>query len=139
MHVRPRITRIAPPPTYATLCTPTDPLVDQALQLLAELRERTGEALPVEPAEVDELLAGGYVSALALERAALVLGEVRKAKSEGKRPLSTPVTSLLVQDTAVHLTALRTSLADLVSAGYIQSTELVEADAFGAMVTLASV
>lgn len=51
------------------MCTPTDPLVDQALQLLAELRERSGEALPLEPAEVDELLAGGYVSALALERA----------------------------------------------------------------------
>ena len=31
--------------------------------------------------------------ALALERAALVLGEVRKAKSEGKRPLTTPVTA----------------------------------------------
>jgi valyl-tRNA synthetase len=77
--------------------------------------------------------------ALALERAALVLGEVRKAKSEGKRPLSTPVTSLLVHDTPVHLAALRTSLADLESAGYIQSTELVEGDAFGAMVTLASV
>ncbi len=56
------------PPT-PPLCTPTDPLVDRALQLLAELRERTGETLPLEPAEVDELLAGGYVSALALERA----------------------------------------------------------------------
>jgi valyl-tRNA synthetase len=76
--------------------------------------------------------------ALALERAALVLGEVRKAKSEGKRPLSTPVTSVVVHDTPVNLAALRTSLADVESAGYIQSTELVEGDAFGATVTLAS-
>jgi valyl-tRNA synthetase len=77
--------------------------------------------------------------ALALERAALVLGEVRKAKSEGKRPLSTPVTSLVVHDTAVHVAALRTSLVDVESAGYIHSTELVEGDAFRAMVTLPSV
>ena len=51
--------------------------------------------------------------ALALERAALVLGEVRKTKSEGKRPLTTPVTRLVVRDTAAHLAALRTSAADL--------------------------
>jgi valyl-tRNA synthetase len=77
--------------------------------------------------------------AVALERAALVLGEVRKAKSEGKRPLSTPVTRLVVHDTAVNLAALRTSLVDVESAGYIQSTELVEGDAFSATVVLASV
>ena len=77
--------------------------------------------------------------ALALERAASVLSEVRKAKSEGKRPLSTPVTSLVLYDTSVNLAALRTSLTDVESAGYIQSTELVEGDAFRATVTLASV
>jgi hypothetical protein len=49
------------------LCPPSDPLIDQALRLLVELRERADEPLPTEPAE--ELLAGGYVSALALERA----------------------------------------------------------------------
>ena len=75
--------------------------------------------------------------ALALERAALVLGEVRKSKSEGKRPLTTPVTALIVRDTAANLAALRTGLADVQSAGYIESIELVEADTFGATVTLA--
>jgi valyl-tRNA synthetase len=77
--------------------------------------------------------------ALALERAALVLGEVRKTKSEGKRPLSTPVTTLVVRDTAANLAALRTSLADVESAGYIQSTELMEGETFRATVTLAGV
>jgi valyl-tRNA synthetase len=75
--------------------------------------------------------------ALALERAALVLGEVRKAKSEGKRPLTTPVTTLVVRDTAAHLAALRNGLADVRSAGYIQSVDLVEDAAFGATITLA--
>src|SRR5215204_5481356 len=42
-------------------------------------------------AELDARIGGPDApGALALERAALVLGEVRKAKSEGKRPLSTP-------------------------------------------------
>ena len=91
-------------------------------------------------AELEAHIGGPDASgALALERAALVLGEVRKAKSEGKRPLSTPVTSLVVQDTAVHVAALRTSLVDVESAGCIHSTELVEGDAFRAMVTLPSV
>ena len=56
-------------PARATipLCTPTDPLIDEALRLLDELRERGDEAMPEE--STDELLAGGYVSALALERA----------------------------------------------------------------------
>ena len=66
-----------------------------------------------------------------------IIGEVRKSKSEGKRPLTTPVTALIVRDTAANLAALRTGLADVQSAGYIESIELVEADTFGATVTLA--
>ena len=60
------------------------------------------------------------IGALALERAALVLGEVRKTKSEAKRKLSTPVERLVVRDTAEHLAALRTAEADLVSSGFVQ-------------------
>ncbi len=89
-------------------------------------------------AELEEYIDGpDPEGALALERAALVLGEVRKSKSEGKRPLTTPVTALIVRDTAANLAALRTGLADVQSAGYIESIELVEADTFGATVTLA--
>ena len=58
--------------------------------------------------ELLALIGGADESASpALERAALVLGEVRKTKSEAKRKLSTPVERLLVRDTAEHLTALR--------------------------------
>ena len=58
-------------------------------------------------------------AALALERAALVLGEVRKTKSEAKRKLSTPVSRLVVRDSAAHLAALRTAEADLRSSGFV--------------------
>ena len=75
--------------------------------------------------------------ALALERAALVLGEVRKTKSECKRPLTTPVTGLVVRDTADNLASLGTSLADVKAAGFVQSMELVEDTSFGVTVTLA--
>ena len=72
-------------------------------------------------AELLALIGGADESASpALERAALVLGEVRKTKSEAKRKLSTPVERLVVRDTAEHLAALRTAEADLVSSGFVQ-------------------
>src|SRR5690606_24593699 len=59
-------------------------------------------------AELLETIGGPDESAaLALERASLVLGEVRKTKSEARRKLSTPVTRLVVRDTPPHLEALR--------------------------------
>jgi valyl-tRNA synthetase len=89
-------------------------------------------------AELEEHIGGPDPDgALALDRAALVLGEVRKAKSEGKRPLTTPVTRLAVRDTAANLAAVRTGLADLQSAGYIQALDLLEDEIFGTTVTLA--
>jgi valyl-tRNA synthetase len=74
---------------------------------------------------------------LALQRAALVLGEVRRTKSEGKRPLSTPVAHVRVQDTGAHLAALRTAEADVRSAGFVQELDLVEGGTFQVTVTLA--
>ena len=90
------------------------------------------------PAEI-EALAGPPDPAgrLALERAGLVLTEVRKAKSEAKRKLSTPVDRLVVRDTPAHLEALRMAEADLVSAGFVQSLVLEEGDTYSAEVTLA--
>jgi valyl-tRNA synthetase len=75
---------------------------------------------------------------LALQRASLVLGEVRRTKSEAKRPLSTPVAHVRVQDTAEHLVALRTAEVDVRSAGVIQELELAEGDVFEVAVTLAA-
>jgi valyl-tRNA synthetase len=90
-------------------------------------------------AELEAPIGGGPdpAGALALQRAALVLGEVRKAKSERKRTLTTAVTTLVVRDTAVNLAALRTTLADVEAAGFIQMLELVEGETFGTIVTLA--
>jgi len=65
--------------------------------------------------------------ALTLDRAALVLGEVRKTKSEARRPLTTPVEQLTVRDTPAYLEALRAAEADLRAAGFIQSLQLIEA------------
>jgi valyl-tRNA synthetase len=83
--------------------------------------------------------AGGAddMAALTLERASLVLGEVRKAKSEAKRPLTTQVTLLVVRDSTKNLAALREGLGDAQAAGYVQAVDLVEADAFEVSVTLA--
>jgi valyl-tRNA synthetase len=89
-------------------------------------------------AEIERYIGGpDEAGERALERAALVLGEVRKAKSEGKRPLTTPVTDLVVRDTGANLSALRTSLPDVESAGYVQALQLVEEEAFAVDVTLA--
>ncbi len=75
-------------------------------------------------------------AALALERAALVLGEVRKTKSEAKRKLSTPVERLLVRDTGRHLAALGTAEADLLSSGFVEQLVTEEAEAFSVEVRL---
>jgi valyl-tRNA synthetase len=88
--------------------------------------------------ELLSLIGGADESAApALERAALVLGEVRKTKSEAKRKLSTPVTRLVVRDTADRLGALRTAQADLVSSGFVETLVTEEADTFAVEVTLA--
>ena len=76
-------------------------------------------------------------AALALERASLVLGEVRRTKSEAKRPLTTPVAHLEVRDTAANLAALQSADADLRSAGFVQSMDLIEGAEFGVAVRLA--
>jgi valyl-tRNA synthetase len=87
--------------------------------------------------ELLELIGGADDgAALALERAALVLGEVRKTKSEAKRKLSTPVERLLVRDTRPHLTALGTAEADLLSSGFVEHLVTEEAETFSVEVRL---
>jgi valyl-tRNA synthetase len=91
-----------------------------------------------EPSELLSLIGGADDgAALALERAALVLGEVRKTKSEAKRKLSTPVSRLVVRDSAAHLAALRTAEADLRSSGFVDELVQEESETFGVEVTLA--
>jgi valyl-tRNA synthetase len=88
--------------------------------------------------EVEEAIGGQDArGALTLERAAVVLGEVRKTKSEAKRPLTTPVEHLVVRDTAANLAALSEADADLRAAGFIQTLEPIASDQFDVVVRLA--
>ena len=72
----------------------------------------------------------------ALEVTADVLREVRKAKSQAKRPMRAPVTRVVVSDTAERLAALELGEDDLLQAGSIERVERLEADEFGVEVEL---
>ena len=68
--------------------------------------------------------------------AAEVLGAVRKAKSEAKRPLRAPVAELTVSDTPARLAALGTVADDVTAAGRVDRLVTVEADSFSTDVVL---
>ena len=74
---------------------------------------------------------------VALEVTADVLREVRKAKSQAKRPMRAPVARVLVRDTAQRLAALALGEGDLVQAGSIECVETAEAEEFTVEVELA--
>jgi valyl-tRNA synthetase len=74
---------------------------------------------------------------LALEVAADVLREVRKAKSDAKRPMRAPVSRVVVRDTAPRLAALELGASDLREAGSIAALETVEAGEASVAVELA--
>jgi valyl-tRNA synthetase len=79
-------------------------------------------------------MAGGVVADdreredMALEVTADVLREVRKAKSQAKRPMRAPVTRVVVRNTGEWLAALTLGEDDLLQAGSIQHLEKVESD-----------
>ncbi|HEY2537609.1 MAG TPA: valine--tRNA ligase [Solirubrobacteraceae bacterium] len=73
----------------------------------------------------------------ALTVAAEVLSEVRKAKSEARRPMRAPVEQIRVHDTPARLQALQLGLGDLRAAGAIERIESVESDEFAVEVELA--
>ena len=80
--------------------------------------------------EPDELrAAAGGVGALPGAVAAAVLGEVRRAKSEAKRPLRTEVVRATVTDTAERLAVLAEVADDVRAAGRV--SELVTAEGPG--------
>ncbi len=65
---------------------------------------------------------------VALEVTADVLREVRKAKSQAKRPMRAPVARVLVRDTAERLAALALGEDDLLQAGSIERLEKASAE-----------
>ncbi|HYM56229.1 MAG TPA: valine--tRNA ligase [Solirubrobacteraceae bacterium] len=74
---------------------------------------------------------------VALEVTADVLREVRKAKSQARRPMRAPVKRVVVRDTAERLRALELGSGDLLQAGAIELLEPVEDGEFAVEVELA--
>jgi valyl-tRNA synthetase len=94
--------------------------------------------------EAEELaaMAGGSEQELdrelkALEVTAEVLSEVRKAKSQAKRPMRAPVARVVVHDTPERLDALVLGEGDLLQAGSIELLERVEGEELSVEVELA--
>jgi valyl-tRNA synthetase len=75
---------------------------------------------------------------LALELAADVLREVRKAKSQARAPMRAPVARVLVRDTRARLAVLGLAAGDLRAAGAIELIETEEAQEFAVAVELAA-
>jgi len=67
--------------------------------------------------------------------AAETLAEIRKAKSEQKKSLATPVAHVEMTDTAERIAALRLAIDDVAAAGKVAAHTLVEADAFAVRVS----
>jgi valyl-tRNA synthetase len=65
---------------------------------------------------------------IALDVASLVLGEIRKKKSEEKRPLKTSARLVKVTDAAERLALLEETRADLLAAGLIERLEIAAGD-----------
>jgi valyl-tRNA synthetase len=84
------------------------------------------------PAAVDleGLVAPDPDASAALAIAVQVLGEVRRAKSEAKRPLKVAITRAVVRDSRERLAMLEHGRADVCGAGNIQTLLLEEAAAF---------
>jgi valyl-tRNA synthetase len=74
----------------------------------------------------------------ALAVSADVLREVRKAKSQGRRPMRAPVASVRVRDTPERLSALELGRDDLVQAGAIERLECEPGDELEVEVELAA-
>ncbi len=84
---------------------------------------------------VREAAAGA--SPLTLEVASAVLGEVRRAKTEGKVSLKAEVARLVVRDTAERIAALRGAVGDLERAGNVRELVIEEAGVLSVEVELA--
>jgi valyl-tRNA synthetase len=81
--------------------------------------------------------ADGELEDVALAVAADVLTQVRKTKSQARRPMRAPVTRVVVHDSARRVAALELGAEDLRQAGSIDTIEIVEAQEFAVEVELA--
>jgi valyl-tRNA synthetase len=90
--------------------------------------------------EATELLSGQEDAAgvAALEFAAAILGAIRKKKSEGQRPLKTPVARAVIRAPEAQLRLLPLVESDLRAAGLIRELETATSDALDVSVELAA-
>ncbi len=87
--------------------------------------------------DLADLAPPNAASAACLKAAIDVLGEVRRAKSEAKRPLKTVIARAVVRDAAERLAHLESARTDLSAAVHLQSLVLEPADAFSVSVEFA--
>ncbi|MFN2537064.1 MAG: valine--tRNA ligase [Mycobacteriales bacterium] len=73
-------------------------------------------------------LAAGSGDPAVLTAAGEVLAQVRKAKSNAKTSMKTPVTSLVITDSPERLALVTLAQADIVNAGVVESVELREGE-----------
>jgi valyl-tRNA synthetase len=114
-----------------------DELLAAAGADLATGADPAAQAAGADPAAPSGAENGRAREAVALEVTADVLREVRKAKSQAKRPMRAPVSRVVVRDTAERLAALQLGEGDLLQAGSIELLELVEGGELAVEVVLA--
>jgi valyl-tRNA synthetase len=89
------------------------------------------------PGEIETLAARDRAAAGCLSVAIAVVGEVRRAKSEAKRPLKAIIARAVVRDTPERLQQVEAARQDLSSAANIQTLVLEPADTFAVEVEFA--
>jgi valyl-tRNA synthetase len=87
--------------------------------------------------ELASLSPADPTAASCLHAAIAVVGEVRRAKSEAKRPLKAGITRAVVRDTAERLALLEPARLDLCSAANIATLVFEPAETFGVSVEFA--
>jgi valyl-tRNA synthetase len=75
--------------------------------------------------------------AACLDGATAVLGEIRRAKSEAKRPLKTPIAKAIVRDTPERLAALEPARTDICASAHIAALVLEPGETFAVTVEFA--
>ncbi len=88
--------------------------------------------------DLEEICRPDSEAAAALAMTIEVLGEVRRAKSEAKRPLKVPVSRALVSDTPERLALMEKVRADLCAAANIQNLVLANDGAFSLQIEFAA-
>jgi valyl-tRNA synthetase len=100
-------------------------------------RESWPEAAELQAAYGEAKTADAELEDTALAVTADVLKEVRKAKSQARRPMRAPVTRVVVHDSAQRVAALELGAGDLRQAGSIETVVAVVAEEFAVEVELA--